>query len=134
MSNNLRFIIAQKNIEPAPPEFEYYCGISTSYGKGTATAELETVKAASDILWDDRSAARKFSSLSDIAAAVAALEKLGFENLRVFELVISYEPVDTDDINRLVRERRVNDIINQLSQDDIKYLRSVGVLHLTNVT
>lgn len=129
-----RYIIAQHNSEPAPPEYMYYCGVSLNTGKGTTEVALATCD-KDQVMWDDnRRSARQLRSLQDAVDAFAFLETFGFENLRVFKVTLLYEPTDVSEFEHLAKVRRVTDIINQMDVKDAQYLKEIGVLDLTNVT
>lgn len=136
MSNTTypRYIIAEHNSEPAPPEYMYYVGVSHNLNKGYDETALEECT-KDQVLWDDdRSSARQLRSLSSVLSAYIALVNLGFENLRIFKVTLNYEPADTATINNLVKKQRIREIVSKIDENDANYLREVGVLDLTIVT
>ena len=129
-----RYIIAQHNSEPAPPEYMYYCGVSVR-NKGIAETNLREVAKKEHVMWDDdRSSARQLRSLSGTIDAYISLENLGFENLRIFKITLKYEQVDISEFKEAVKKERVREIINKLEISDASYLQEIGVLDLTHVT
>ena len=129
-----RYIIAQHNSEPAPPEYMYYSGISHSTSKGTADIALQSC-GKEQVLWDDdRRSAKKLHTMDAAVSAYISLENLGFENLRLFEITLNYGPVDILEFKGLVTEARVREIISKLDEKDAEYLERIGVLDLTIVT
>lgn len=130
----LRYVIAQHNSEPAPPEYMYYAGISHNMSKGTDDVALENC-AKDQVMWDDdKRSARQLRSLSSTIRAFIALENLGFENLRLFKVTMNYEPVNTVEFRETVKKERVRDIMSKMDEKDTKYLKEIGVLDLTIVT
>ena len=131
---NPRYIIAQHNSEPAPPEYMYYAGISGSASKGTDPIALATA-AKDQVLWNDnRQSARQLRSLTSVVSAFIALENLGFEDLRLFKITLNYEAVDALEFKELVTKQRVREIMTKLDEKDANYLKKIGVLDLTIVT
>jgi len=105
--SDVKFVIGIKNSEPAPPEFEYYCGAKPPI------TNLFSCVVTQETVWDaDPDCAEVFRSTLAVADALGCLTKLF--------------PHDT-----LFIDKRV---VSGLGADEIEYLQDNGVLDLTNVT
>jgi len=121
-----KYIIGIKNPEPAEPEFVYYCGLSHSTRDDPA-----------DILWSANiDGALLLMDMYDAAADCQLIIDSGYptDDIKVYEAEMHYALVDLDKIGELMAARRIDRILNLLDRDDINYLKSIGVLDLTNVT
>ena len=128
--SNLRYIIALRNFEPAPPEYEYYCGT-----KGTAGKHLFNGATTEDIIWDDdRDAALKLLSEGSAADSYIALTELGYDGMIVYKVAQVYTPIDVEIFKALVAKNRVESILASMSGEDVDYLKKLGILDLTIVT
>jgi len=128
--SDVKFVIGIKNSEPAPPEFEYYCGAKPPI------TNLFSCVVTQETVWDaDPDCAEVFRSTLAVADALGCLTKLfPHDTLFIDKRVVSYERMDTKIFLKLVQTNRIADILKGLGADEIEYLQDNGVLDLTNVT
>ena len=131
-----KYIIGIRNSEPAPPEIEYYCGISQR-GNKMSTDEIRQDKNSNNFIWvADPSAAAKLTTMDGVVEICQLLIDIGFEPdlLRVYEARMEYTPVDVEDLQHHIKVHKVTNIMDKLSHKEKDYLKQLGVLDLTNVT
>jgi hypothetical protein len=131
-----KYIIALRNSEPAPPEFEYYCGLAPAAHEKTLNQLLE-YKNKKDILWDaDIECASKITNLDTAADQCNFLVEMGYDDdyIRVFTAEMQYEEISPGEIGICLRNRRVGNILKKLNTNDVDFLKKYGVLDLTKVT
>jgi len=130
--SNVKFVIGIKNSEPAPPEFEYYCG-----PKGAIQSLAACIDTAETVWDEDPDCAYVFHSMDEVASGVDLLTQLFgpiSDRLFIKQRIVSYNLMDKNVFTRVIRTNRINSIIQQLDDEDVKYLQDNGVLDLTNVT
>ena len=127
--SNPRFVISVRNLDKCEPDNYYYCGPQSPI------TYLDGCVKQSEVLLDgDAECARTINSLETAAHIYGLLQNLGFEGITVFQKVASYTKMESATFDKMVVDSKVLSIMKGLDDDDIKYLKKVGVLDLTIVT
>lgn len=128
MSND-RFIISVKNTDKCPPDYFYLCGAKTP------VSTLSACISRDEVLFDnDPECGITIQSLDAAVYNYGLLKDLGFEGILVLRKKTVFENMDSTTFDNMVKQSRINSIIEGLDADDIKYLEDNGVLDLTIVT
>lgn len=122
-----KFIISMKNPHKCEPTTYYYC----SSGKSNT----------GHTIWDPEPAkARMFSSLETIAAQIEKLRNLDAQrnldvkDLVVFQKIITYEPINNEQLGEIITKNKIREIIDTLDDTDVDFLVKYANLDLTIVT
>lgn len=131
-----KYIVAMLNSEPAPPELEYFCGLS-QHAREKTIEEVREKGDCTDLLWDtDPECALRHKFMDGAADDCQLLLDMGYDGslIRVYEAEMSYVPVDKLKLHKLMMQRQVHAVMEKLTTEDINYLENLGILDLTKVT